>query len=140
MIWLGDTPPPGSMLKPGGPRQKTKQSGFRDKRDGMDEAHLANVRKCPCCVCLKMPAGEAHHLQSSGERGMSLRATDQWAVPLCFKHHTGDDGVHRVASRREPEWFGERGIDAVWLAKALWNSRGDLAAMTKIVLAHRGNK
>ena len=140
MSWLGDTPPPGSMLKPGGPRAKTKQSGFRDKRDGMDEAHLANIRKCPCAVCLKMPAGEAHHLQSSGERGMSLRSTDRWAVPLCFDHHTGANGVHRVASKREPEWFGTHGTDAVWLAKALWNARGDLAAMTRIVLAHRGQK
>lgn len=136
MSWLGDTPPPGSMLKPGGPRPKTRQSGFRDKRDGMDEAHLANVRKCPCCVCLKMPAGEAHHLQNSGERGMSLRSTDKWTVPLCTEHHTGSSGVHRVGSRREIAWFQERGIDSVWLASSLWKARGDQAAMTKIVLTH----
>lgn len=124
------------MLKPGGPRPKAKQSGFRDKRDGMDEAHLAHIRQCPCCICRKMQAGEAHHLQSIGERGMSLRATDRWAVPLCTEHHTGSAGVHRVGSRRETAWFQERGIDAVWLASALWKARGDLAAMTKIVLTH----
>ena len=104
----------------------------------MDEAHLANIRKCPCCVCRKMPAGEAHHLQSSGERGMSLRTTDKWTVPLCTTHHTGADGVHLVGSKREAEWFETRGIDAVWLASALWKTRGDLAAMVNIVLTHAG--
>lgn len=135
MSYLGKTPPLGSMLKKGGPRAKQQNSDWREDRDGMSDQHLALVRKLPCCVCRRAPAGEVHHLKTTGERGLSVRTCDKWGVPLCRADH---DAVENVGARNELRWFKERGIeDVVWLASALWRATGNLPAMVKIVLTHR---
>jgi hypothetical protein len=106
------------------------------KRPGMSEDHLVDVRKLPCCACLKVPSGEAHHLKNgTNERGAGMRSTDKWAVPLCRDHH---EEIERVGSRNEPAQFEKWGFDdALQLASDLWRSRGDVPKMTLIVLAHR---
>lgn len=123
-------------------RMKAKRSKVKasDKRPGMSDDHLACIRKLPCCVCLKMPGGEAHHLKDTPdkERGMGLRSTDKWAVPACHADHV--DGVEKVGSRNELAWFKARGVDALSLATALWHSTGDVPKMTRIVIEHHGAK
>lgn len=111
-------------------------SSWRDDRPGMSEEHLALIRQMPCAVCLTMPAGEAHHLkQGTGERGMAIRSSDRWAVPLCPADH-GE--VERAGSRNETTWFAGRGItDALELAAALWRVSGDLPRMIAALMAHR---
>jgi hypothetical protein len=106
------------------------------RRPGMSDDHLACIRKLPCCACLTMPAGEAHHLKAgTNERGAGMRSTDRWAVPLCRTHH---EEIERIGSRNEPSKFAEWRIgDALNLASDLWNSTGDASRMTKILLAHR---
>ena len=109
---------------------------WRNKRPGMSEEHLALIRKLPCTVCHVRPC-DAHHLKSNAarlERGMSLRATDRWAVPLCRFHH---EDLERIGSRNEESWFGSRGINACELALALWNSTGELSRMALILIAHK---
>ena len=48
--------------------------------------------------------------------------------------------VERAGTRNELAWFEQRGIDAHVLAQDLWAARGDLAKMTKIVIAHRAER
>lgn len=112
-------------------RQKPRKS---DSRPGMSADHLALIRKLPCCVTGRVPAGEAHHLKATGERGMGLRSTDRWAIPMAHEPHME---VERAGSRNELAWFTARGIDAIDLATALWLATGDLPRMTRIVIAHR---
>lgn len=111
----------------------------REEREGNSEEHLAFIRKLPCCVTLKVPCGEAHHLQQTGERGMGQRSTDRWAVPLT---HTLHMELHRLGSRKEGGWFKDRGIEApLDLAAALWAASPDVARGTAIVLEfHRRGK
>lgn len=136
--YLGKTPPPGSMLKKGGPRAKQQNSSWREDREGMSEDHLALIRKLPCCVCRRTPAGTVHHLKTTGERGLSVRSTDRFGVPMCITDH---DAVERAGARNELKWFAERGIaDVVWLASALWKASGNLPAMTRIVITHQAEK
>jgi hypothetical protein len=122
-------------------RQKTKAAKPRVKRaerPGNSEEHLSAIRKCPCIVTLRTPAGEAHHLKCTGERGAGMRSSDKWAVPLSHAPHME---LEREGSRNERRWFEKHGIDApLDLAAALWNASPDVAAMTKIILAHRGKK
>lgn len=105
----------------------------REGREGNSEEHLAYIRKLPCCVTLRTPCGEAHHLQSgTGERGMQQRSTDRWTVPLTHALHME---LHRLGSKREGGWFKERGIPApLDLAAALYSASPDVARGTKIVL------
>lgn len=115
-----------------GPKKKKERKA--DSRHGMSEDHLALIRKLPCCITGRVPAGEAHHLKATGERGMGLRSTDRWAVPMAHDSHME---VERAGSRNELGWFKARGIDAIDLATSLWLATGDLPKMTKIVIAHR---
>jgi hypothetical protein len=87
-------------------------------------------------VTLRVPAGEAHHLkQGTGERGAGMRSSDKWAVPLSHAPHME---LERESSRNEAKWFERHGIDApLDLAAALWNASPDVAAMTRIIMAHR---
>ncbi len=105
-------------------------------RSGMSPAHLALLRQLPCTVCHER-AHHAHHLRSgvaAKERGVGIKATDRWAVGLCFHHH---DDVHRVGSRQECHWFSQWAIDPHLLANALWAGTGDLGRMGRILLAHK---
>lgn len=133
--YLGKTPPPGSLLKKGGPRAKGKNSRWREERDGMSEGHLELVRRCPCAICRRTPAGTVHHLKTTGERGLAVRSTDKWGVPLCPVHH---DAVERAGKKNELRWFADNGVaDVVWLASALWKASGDLPKMTRVVITHK---
>lgn len=133
---MGLLPPPpyGSLLKQGGPRPKHKNSKVQAERPGMSPAHLALIRKLPCCICGKAPGGQAHHLKTAEKRGVGQKVTDQWTVPLCHDDHI--NGVERVGSRNEVSWFNKRGINCLWLASALWKATGDLKQMRKILRAH----
>ena len=90
-----------------GPKEPHKNSKWRDDRAGMDGKHLALIRQLPCCVTRRQPGGEAHHLKSgTGERGMSVRSTDKWAVPIAHDAHMD---VERAGTKRERQWFLDRG-------------------------------
>lgn len=110
---------------------------WRQRRAGMSPVHLALVRQLPCSVCPDRRVIQAHHLKSLGampERGLSLKATDRWAVPLCWLHHHDIEGH---GSRREVEWFAAFGLDAHALAQGLWNRTGDLGAMARVLETHQ---
>ncbi len=105
------------------------------QRPGMSEEHLALIRALPCCRCNAPPKSEAHHLkQGIGERGMGLRSTDRWAVPLCRSCH---DEVERIGSRNEIKWFFDAGIDPHELARGLWSVSGDYDHMLRVLMAHK---
>lgn len=124
----------GNFKPPRGPKPKREPKANR--RPGMSEPHLILIRQLPCCVTGKQPAGEAHHLKGTGERGMGLRSTDRWTVPLSHDAHLD---LERQGSRNEVAWFKRNGIDNPHaLACALWGATGDLSRMTRIIVAHMG--
>lgn len=120
---------------PGRKTPKGKPSAA--KRPGMSEAHLAAIRQLPCCVSGRRNRVQAHHLKDgTGERGMGMRSTDRWAVPLDASEH---EHLERQGSRNEAAWFSARGIaDPLHLATALWAASPDLKRMEAIILEHRG--
>jgi hypothetical protein len=114
-----------------------KAPSWRSKRPGMSSQHLINVRKLPCLLCGRRDGVEAHHLKAgpaARERGVFMKATDRWAVPLCREHH---NEIERKGSRREREEFGRWGHDPQAAAQGLWNKRGDPIAMDFVVRAHQ---
>ncbi len=117
---------------------EAKPRSWREKRTGMSAEHLARIRLLPCCVCPENRDIQAHHLKSgvaSKFRGVSLKAPDMFAVPLCALHH---EEVERRGSRRELEWFqSKRLMDPYALADGLWNAtRRGLAPMRAVRDAH----
>jgi len=80
-----------------------------------DPAHLAYVRAKPCLVCGRR-AAEAHHLRFVQPRGLGLKPSDEWAVPLCTRHHRA---LHAYGDERA--WWAAQRIDAVAAAERLWH-------------------
>jgi Rad52/22 family double-strand break repair protein len=81
--------------------------------------HLRFVASQPCLICGRSPA-HAHHVRFAQSRGLSLKVSDEFTVPLCATHH---HDIH--ATGKEREWWQERNIDALKVASALWQQSRD---------------
>ncbi len=100
------TKPPGidkSMLPIGEPRR------YRDK------AHLKFVASQPCLFCGRKPC-DPHHLRFAQVRALGRKVSDEFTVPLCRTHHRE---LHRTGN--EAGWWAKVGMDAVSIARKLWN-------------------
>jgi hypothetical protein len=119
-------------------KQPKNPNKKRDKptksRAGMSHEHLAKIRKLPSCLSGKGPC-DPHHLLIKRERGVGMRATDRWAVPLTRHEH---DELHRKVRNetQEEAYFKERGIDCYELANALWNCNLNFESMQKVLVEH----
>jgi hypothetical protein len=63
--------------------------------------YLAWIRTLSCAVCSRVHGGsikiEAAHTNAVGVRGLSQKASDFSAIPLCSTHHQeGSDSYHRL--------------------------------------------
>lgn len=97
-----------------------------------NESHLKFIRRLQCVVCGRSPC-EAAHVRFNDARaakvnsGMRQKPHDRWAVPVCSDHH------RQQHTQGERKWWGERGIDPVFIALALWSVSGDEDAGSQIV-------
>jgi DNA recombination protein Rad52 len=78
------------------------------------KAHLAFVGSQPCLICSELPC-HAHHLTFAQLRGLSIKASDEFTVPLCPMHH---NLLHQSANERA--FWHQHGIDALQYAARLW--------------------
>jgi hypothetical protein len=102
-----------------------------DRSQFIDPKHLDNVRKLPSILSHRTPC-EAHHLRFAIERGVGLKATDRWVIPLTLDEHRE---IHTVGGKLEEEWLVERGLlNPYEIAVKLWANRGDLEAMRRVIL------
>jgi hypothetical protein len=83
---------------------------FRNKE------HLKRLAGLACLVCGRKPS-HAHHLRFAQARGLGLKVSDEFTVPLCAIDH---DALHRAGDERK--WWEARGIDPLPVAEALWTA------------------
>jgi len=76
--------------------------------------HLRFVASQPCLICGRTPA-HAHHVRHAQPRGLALKVSDEFAVPLCAIHHSENH-----ATGDERRWWQERKIDPLTVARSLW--------------------
>jgi hypothetical protein len=79
-----------------------------------DKTHLRFVAKQSCLVCGRQPC-DAHHLRFAQSRGLSLKVSDEFTVPLCRAHHRE---LHRTG--KESDWWARAGLEPISLARKLW--------------------
>ena len=79
-----------------------------------NKAHLKFVAAQPCLLCGRLPS-DAHHLRFAQPRALALKVSDEFTVPLCRGHHRQ---VHHAGN--EADWWNDLEIDALEIAKALW--------------------
>ena len=68
-------------------------------------AHLNFIRSLPCLV----PRCNARYVEAShiGGHGLSQKASDLDAAPICPRHHrTGPDSLHKLGRRRFEQLHG----------------------------------
>ena len=76
--------------------------------------HLRFVARQPCVICGRMPT-HAHHVRYAQPRGLALKVSDEFTVPLCATHHGQN---HTTGDKRR--WWHERKIDPLLIAAELW--------------------
>jgi hypothetical protein len=79
-----------------------------------DKAHLKFVASQPCLICGRQPS-DPHHLRFAQPRGIGLKVSDEFTVPLCRGHHRQ---LHQAGN--EVTWWQNLHIDALAIAKDLW--------------------
>lgn len=77
--------------------------------------HLRFVGSQPCVICGRTPS-HAHHIRYAQPRGLALKVSDEFTVPLCAIHH-GEN--HSTGNERR--WWAERKIDPLTIASELWS-------------------
>ena len=78
--------------------------------------HLRFVAQQPCVICGRTPA-QAHHIRYAQSRGIALKVSDEFTVPLCAIHHREN---HTTGDERR--WWQERKIDPLVVAQELWKA------------------
>jgi hypothetical protein len=84
--------------------------------------HLRFVASQPCLICGRKPS-HAHHVRFAQPRGMSLKVSDEFTVPLCAIHHSEN---HSTGDERK--WWEQHKIDPLEIARSLWKE-GRLPAL-----------
>jgi hypothetical protein len=113
-----DDIPPASIQQADAAPGKIQKSELwiSEPRRFRDKGHLKFVGSQPCLVCGKSPA-DAHHLRFTQPRGMGLKVSDEFTVPLCRAHHRDN---HNFGD--EVAWWERRAIDPVATARMLWTT------------------
>jgi hypothetical protein len=92
-----------------------------------DKTHLRFIAKQPCLICGRQPC-DAHHLRFAQSRGLSLKVSDEFTVPLCRAHHRE---LHRTG--RETDWWAKAGLEPISLARKLWLETHPLHASADVL-------
>jgi DNA recombination protein Rad52 len=79
-----------------------------------DKTHLKFVASQACLICGRQPS-DPHHLRFAQPRGIGLKVSDEFTVPLCRGHHRQ---LHQAGN--EVTWWESFQIDALAMAKDLW--------------------
>jgi hypothetical protein len=91
-----------------------RQLAIPEPRRVRNKIHLRLVAKQPCLICGRRPC-DAHHLRFAQLRGLGLKVSDEFTVPLCRGHHRE---LHRADN--EASWWSTKAVDAIGAARKLW--------------------
>ena len=90
--------------------------------------HLRFVARQPCLICGRTPS-HAHHVRYAQPRGLSLKVSDEFTVPLCAIHHTENH-----AAGNERRWWEQHKMDPLEIARVLWR-QGRMPTMAQTAAA-----
>ena len=76
-----------------------------------DAKRLAEIRKLPCIRCGNPDSQAAHSNSAKHGKGRGIKASDQFAIPLCHSCHSQFDQF-KLGDREESEKLFEQ-----WLVK-----------------------
>jgi hypothetical protein len=77
--------------------------------------HLRSVASQLVSSAGARPLMHTHHIRYPQSRGLSLKVSDEFTVPLCASYH---HDIH--VTGKEREWWQEHKIDPIEIANTLW--------------------
>jgi hypothetical protein len=87
--------------------------------------HLHYVAQQPCLICGRSPS-HAHHIRFAQSRGLGLKVSDEFTVPLCAIHHQQNH-----ATGNERLWWQEHKVDPLAVATRLWRESQQAIVVNK---------
>jgi hypothetical protein len=110
----------------GGRRPKIDKSvlTISEPKRHRSKEHLQFVAQQPCLVCGRSPS-HAHHVRFAQSKGLALKVSDEFTVPLCAIHHSENH-----ATGYERRWWQTRNIDPLKVARVLWEESRKRGALT----------
>jgi hypothetical protein len=108
-----------------GPIDKSQLAIAEPKRL-RDKAHLKFVASQPCLICGRQPS-DPHHLRFAQPRGIGVKVSDEFTVPLCRGHHRQ---LHQAGN--EVAWWERLQINALEIANGLWEQTHVTSALGPI--------
>jgi hypothetical protein len=113
-------------LNPISGRIDKSQLAIAEPKRLRDKAHLKFVASQPCLICGRQPS-DPHHLRFAQPRGIGLKVSDEFTVPLCRGHHRQ---LHQAGN--EVTWWEDHKIKAMEIAKGLWEQTRPLSVPTPV--------
>ena len=105
----------GWRFKPGSAAYGLYRMRTSRQPNGTGQRRTKRAAPASTRACWPSPWRDAHHLRFAQSRGLSLKVSDEFTVPLCRVHHRE---LHRTG--REPDWWAKAGVEPVSLARKLW--------------------
>ena len=101
----------------GGARQKIDKSllTISEPKRHRSKEHLRYVAQQPCAICGRSPS-HAHHVRFAQSKGLALKVSDEFTVPLCAIHHSEN---HSTGDERR--WWQRHKIDPLAIARRMWD-------------------
>jgi DNA recombination protein Rad52 len=118
-VYQPNTPLASSFTPGPGPRMGIDKASLpiAVTRRVRDKDHLRHIATLPCLICEQLPS-HAHHLTFAQPRGLGLKVSDEYVVPLCAIHH---NEVHR--SGAEALWWKRSSVEPLGEARGFWEAR-----------------
>lgn len=64
-----------------------------------------------CCVC--WGSAQIHHPRGgsvAGEAGAGKKSSESGVIPLCERHHTGEEGIHQIGVKTWEARYGTQAL------------------------------
>jgi hypothetical protein len=97
---------------------------FGEPKRIRSKEHLRFVAQQPCLICGRKPSQD-HHVRYAQQRGLGLKVSDEFTVPLCATHHSQN---HQCGDERR--WWEETKIDPLDVARKLWEASSGAKRIT----------
>ena len=96
-------------------RQKIDKSvlTISEPKRHRSKEHLQYVAQQPCLICGRSPS-HAHHVRFAQSKGLALKVSDEFTVPLCAIHHSEN---HSTGDERK--WWQKHNIEPLAIARQL---------------------
>jgi len=74
------------------------------KATKQERAYMGRVAELGCVICGGIP--EIHH--NTKNRGYGAKSSNYDIMPLCVRHHRGEEGIHHIGVKTWEAKFGDQ--------------------------------